>query len=217
MLSDCNHAGILQLDFDLMSTKLRENIDSSEFFSVFGKKVSKLRDDKIFIPAFIRFQYGALSPDNKVHNSVLGMLLAENINYSEIENQAPCIAPCIAPYIAPYIGAKDKDKEKEKEKEKKKTMNIDFLSSELNVWLSAVRDETKKRWLKDFCQEVLTSEITKAYEWHLDHNCKVKAVGSFLSNWLSKVPAGDRLSMDERIKKADSDLIEALGGVIDES
>ena len=52
-------------------------IDWNTALKTFAGKVTKLKDNKYFIPKFISFQYGILNPENRCHNSVLEILKKE--------------------------------------------------------------------------------------------------------------------------------------------
>lgn len=100
LLSECNHAGLLKIDIDLISFKIGETITIDDL-KIFENRITFIKDDLIFIPKFIEFQYGALNTENRVHNSVLKELKKYNLQGA------------IKPLTSPIDGAKDKDKEKD--------------------------------------------------------------------------------------------------------
>lgn len=100
LLSECNHAGLLKIDIDLISFKIGETITIDDL-KIFENRITFIKDDLIFIPKFIEFQYGALNTENRVHNSVLKELKKYNLQGA------------IKPLTSPIYGAKDKDKEKD--------------------------------------------------------------------------------------------------------
>lgn len=108
LLAECNHAGILEnFDLELMSFKIGAPI-SLDDFKIFDDRVIFISDEVLYIPKFIKFQYGELNPQNKVHASVL----------RELESRG-LLAPT-KPLASPCQGAKDKDKDKDKEKNKER-------------------------------------------------------------------------------------------------
>ncbi len=99
LLDECNHAGIWEVEFDVM--KLRTGISTSreEMLEVFKGKIVEFDDGhKWFIKDFIDFQYGVLNRKNKAHNSVLNLL-------DYYKNKG---------LISTLQGAKDKDKDNNK-------------------------------------------------------------------------------------------------------
>jgi hypothetical protein len=76
----------------------------------FSERVLKLGDFKFFIPKFIKFQYGELKENSKVHSSVIKKLSSHGIDYKRFDTL----------WAIPHT-IKDKDKDKDK----------DFLSSSL--------------------------------------------------------------------------------------
>lgn len=103
LCDNCDHAGVWEINMKLMQFQLGERIELQEILSAMGNKVL-LADDgkKLFLPPFLDFQYGALNPDNRVHQSVLQRL--DRIGLLAI----------LKPLISPFQGAKDKDKDKER-------------------------------------------------------------------------------------------------------
>ncbi len=65
---------------------------------------------------------------------------------------------------------------------------LSFLDPEIQTWVSKVTKPTVKRWLSKYGQEVLQSEIEKAYDWDsgLPTSKRKKKIGQFVSNWLEK-------------------------------
>lgn len=103
LCDNCDHAGIWDMNMSLMSFQIGAKVSLSEIQQSFGDKVEFRGENKISIPSFVSFQYGALNPNNKVHQSVL----------SRLEKLAPT-----KDLSSSCQGAKDKDKDKDKEKDK---------------------------------------------------------------------------------------------------
>lgn len=105
LLSQCNHAGILQnLDFDMMTFQIGEEITKDDL-KIFENRIKFINDEILFISKFIEFQYGKLNPENRVHSSVLRELKKYSLD------------GVIKGLISPILGLKDKDKNKDKDKE----------------------------------------------------------------------------------------------------
>lgn len=113
LLDECDHAGIWQVDIDVAQLKIGEKIRLEEALKVLGHKIMVIDGgQKWFIPDFVDFQYGNLNPKNKVHNSIINILLKYNLLTEEYK-----IKGLASPIDYPLQGAMDKDKEKEKDKE----------------------------------------------------------------------------------------------------
>lgn len=115
LLAECNHAGILEkFDIDLMSFKIGTTVTMDDL-KCFGDRIIFITDEVLYIPKFIKFQYGNLNPQSKVHASVLKELEKWGINTLSIGLHNP------------IDSIKDKDKNKEKDKDKKDiTCNLNF-------------------------------------------------------------------------------------------
>ena len=75
LITNCDHAGIFEIDMELMSFKIGESYTLDEVQKSFDKHIVDLGDSKWFLPAFIEFQYGLpLNPNVKVHLSVIKLL-----------------------------------------------------------------------------------------------------------------------------------------------
>lgn len=102
ILDECDHAGIWHVDFDVAVIRIGLSVDEETALKSFGEKVTPFSDgEKWFIRDFIEFQYGALNPANRVHNSVLKILEKYNLS---LENK---------PLASPLEGSKDKDIDKD--------------------------------------------------------------------------------------------------------
>ncbi len=98
----CDHAGIWDINYRQMNFHLGMETAEWELKECFGDKLIFLSPTKIFIPAFVEFQYGELNPDNRAHLSVINRLKKEGA-YKVLGSSLQ--------------GAKDKDKEKDQAKD----------------------------------------------------------------------------------------------------
>ncbi|MDR3243271.1 MAG: hypothetical protein LBT79_00820 [Elusimicrobiota bacterium] len=78
-LSECNHAGILNLDLEAMSFHIGAEIKKDDL-KVFGDRFVFLKNETIFIPKFIGYQYGELNEAVNAHKGVIELLNKYNIN-----------------------------------------------------------------------------------------------------------------------------------------
>ena len=147
LLAECNHAGIFN-NFDLETATFKIGAEiTEEDILFFGDRVVVLDEKTLFIPKFIKFQYGELNPANKVHASVLKELSARNLDPSmtlgrplddpSMTHARPIDDPSLT-LGRPYVGSKDKEKDKEKEKEKE---NIEY--EEVEEDKEKVKEEVK--------------------------------------------------------------------------
>jgi hypothetical protein len=65
MLDECDNAGVIHLDLDLISFLLGESFSREEFNQHLGSKISYIGEEKIIINSFIKFQNGDVS--NSTH------------------------------------------------------------------------------------------------------------------------------------------------------
>jgi len=102
ILDDCNHAGIWDVDIEVASIRIGENLIYDMLPQEFLNKIEIFDNgDKWFIPDFIDFQYGELNPNSNVHKSVIALLEKYNLQgYLKGSQTLP-------------EGVQDKDKDKD--------------------------------------------------------------------------------------------------------
>ena len=80
ILDDCNHAGIWDVDIEVASIRVGEELIYDMLPQAFLDKIVIFDNgDKWFIPEFIDFQYGELNPTSNVHKSVIALLDKYNL------------------------------------------------------------------------------------------------------------------------------------------
>lgn len=102
ILDDCDHAGIWEVDMEVASIRIGEEITEKTALHIFGDRVQKISHSKWFIPDFIFFQYGELNEKNRVHFSIIQILSKYKIKG----------------LVSSLQGAKDKEQDKDKEMDK---------------------------------------------------------------------------------------------------
>ena len=189
---DCDHAGIWIVDFEIAQIYVGHDlvINKSDALKYFNENEERIIEvdcgKKWFIPSFIEFQYGELSPENRAHKSVINIL--ENKGLTRVLQGRKDMDK-------DKVMVKDKVKVKEQEKEKNnvpvfddfliyaKTLKIyhssfDFqIEAKYNAWNeSGWKDGNNKKisnwkiklqntmpyFKKDFTQE---KEIDKNWEF----------------------------------------------------
>jgi hypothetical protein len=80
ILDDCNHAGIWDIDLEVASIRIGDEMSLDEMSFVLGDDVVFIDNrEKVFIPKFIEFQYGELNPNSRPHISVINLLEKYNL------------------------------------------------------------------------------------------------------------------------------------------
>ncbi len=171
LLTDCNHAGIWQADFEIAEIIIGSKIDQKKVIEKFKEKVTILKDGKQwFIPAFIEFQYGKLQEKNPAHKNVILILKKELLIDENLEVLQ-------SPFVAPSKGTQEKEKEKEKEKEEEKEeengkpkiekiifpFNSEQFMCTWNAWIK-YRTEIKKPYKSDLSIQAALKTLSKYSE-----------------------------------------------------
>lgn len=109
LLAECNHAGIVELDIEQASFLIGDTITQNDVeMFIANDKIIHIEKYLYFIPNFIKFQYGELNPQSKVHASVIKELKRYPIDTLSIG-------------LGKSMDTiKDKDKDKDKVKDKNK-------------------------------------------------------------------------------------------------
>jgi hypothetical protein len=111
ILDDCNHAGIWDVDIEVASIRVGEELIYDMLPQAFLDKIVIFDNgDKWFIPEFIDFQYGELNPNSNVHKSVIALLDKYNLEGYMKGSQG----------VQSTLNNKDKDKDIVKAKAKVK-------------------------------------------------------------------------------------------------
>lgn len=76
----CDIAGIWYEDLEGASFAIGEEITREEYNRTFGKKLVRLKEDKVFFPQFVEFQYGKLSPKSAPNRKVIQALIRNKID-----------------------------------------------------------------------------------------------------------------------------------------
>jgi hypothetical protein len=105
ILTKCDHAGILDGDWEAASFFIGSKVNDALIPKVIKNKMIPIDNDQYFIPSFIEYQYGSLRINSKPHLSVIKRLEEKGLN----------------DYLQRVIVTlKDKDKDKDIDKRKDK-------------------------------------------------------------------------------------------------
>jgi hypothetical protein len=82
ILDDCDIAGVWQVDIEVASIRIGEKLDLKRALELFEDRVTPFdHGKKWFISDFIFFQYGDLSTANRMHQAVIKILKANNLDF----------------------------------------------------------------------------------------------------------------------------------------
>jgi uncharacterized phage protein (TIGR02220 family) len=84
----CDPAGIWDPNWKLASMLIGEKVTEKDL-AVFGGRIERLDNGKLFIPSFIEFQYGKLSAACKPHTKALASLSKAGIDYTVEQGVMP--------------------------------------------------------------------------------------------------------------------------------
>ena len=114
LITMCDHAGLYEVDIDLMGLFIGESITQEEIMDCLSQQIEVIDEDKWFLPKFVKFQYNVtdpteLNPNNRVHKSVIDILSS----YHLVEGSTKTLPSPLKKDIRVTRGAKDKDKDKD--------------------------------------------------------------------------------------------------------
>jgi hypothetical protein len=107
ILDDCDHAGIWEVDFEVAALRIGEELEYNEAFKALGEQITPIGKNRWWIKDFVLFQYGMLTPKNKMYRPVMDILQRYGLSL-EYSYDAPSI-----PHKSTIDGGKVKDKEKD--------------------------------------------------------------------------------------------------------
>ena len=111
LVDHCDNAGVIDPDSALAAFQIGSGIEEKHFIEL-GDRIKTLPNKKLWIPKFIRFQFGDLMASSQVHCSIIKLIKSHSLDYP---------IPSISDNNGTVKGGdtpKDKDKDKEKVKAK---------------------------------------------------------------------------------------------------
>jgi len=112
LLDHCDNAGVIEPNTKLAAFQIGQPIEEKHYAEL-GDRIKPLPNGKLLIPKFIRFQFGTLSKESRVHGSIFKLLDLHGIAY-----QYPIDTLSIGSVKGTdTLQDKDKDKDKDKESE----------------------------------------------------------------------------------------------------
>lgn len=188
ILSKCDHAGIWEIDLETVQYFTGQRVSLADVHRCFKNETIDL-GDKLFIPAFLEFQYGNLSHAVKPHHSVIGRL--EKIGlFQEYQSYLERVSKGLPnPYLSVEDKEQDKDKEKDKDKEQEKR-RFDFEAlykkypRKLGKSAGIAKAKSTVKTPEDY--DRLSAAIDKFNEYHTQAKTEAKFIpyfSTFMSQW----------------------------------
>lgn len=84
-LDSCDPAGVWKVDFSLASFCIGQSVTKKEVMEAMPGRVLFFGSDKMLVVKFIKFQYGTLSPDCKMHKPVFSALQNNGLKYDNLK------------------------------------------------------------------------------------------------------------------------------------
>jgi hypothetical protein len=147
LCDNCDHAGIWDANFRIMSVHIGEPVTPADITLAFGEKIVWLSETKVFIPSFIEFQYGTLCRENRAHLSVINRL----------EKEGAC-KPLISPLQGDKDKEKDKDKDLDKEKDGEKEKRKALLEAIYRAYPKRLGNQNKGDGLKALSRQLISDQ-----------------------------------------------------------
>lgn len=162
LITMCDHAGLYEVDIDLMGLFIGEKIDESEIMECLGMQIQVINEDKWFLPKFVKFQYNVTDPtelnaSNRVHKSVIDILSSYNL----VQGSSKTLVSPLEKDIRVTRGAKDKDKDIDKDKVKDKVKDKDIKTTKRNIFKIPTEDE-----VREYCRERKNTVQSGAFMAH---------------------------------------------------
>lgn len=163
LLDECNHAGVWDVEFDVLKIRTGIGCNEEEILRVFKGKITPFdKKEKWFLEDFIEFQYGKLNPENRAHKSVIDLLAKYKSKGLTRGLQDPM--------------DKDMDKDMDKEDE------VKFIPPEL----SDVKEYFKERGYTEDSAERAFNHY-KTLDWHDKKGTPVKNWKNKMgNNWMKE-------------------------------
>jgi len=203
IIDKCDHAGIWVVNWRAAEFFIGEKFNIKEVIKTFNGRIQIFDNgEKWFIEKFIEFQYGELNPSNRVHKSVLDILIKNNLQNKDL--------------LSPLQGAKDKDKDiykdKVKDKEKENAREVSNNSLYFTDFKKLEKEMlTSQMWIESVCMKY-SLELIQVTKKLADFILHLKSQGEsghdlldakrYFSNWLGKnLPEGNYKPPPERVLK----------------
>lgn len=170
---DNSEHGIWEVDLEAMAFDLGYEVQLSEIKLIFGCRMHEIGDGKVFLPAAVVFQYGALSEDCNPHKPVLRDLKKHNL---------------IELYQEELIKSSGTLKNKNKDKDQDKRGSGGDLSDK-EIYLSLpilTRDRIQKDYDAQFIEEGVKEAVTYHSADPSSPTWRAIRWGKIITSWLAE-------------------------------
>ena len=197
LLTDCDHAGIWDVDVERASFQIGVELDESTILKTFNRKIVPFKDGKWFVPKFVDYQYGELNEKVNAHKSVIKLLTKYGLY---VDNQL--LPNSSATVKVNNLTVKDKDKDKDKVKDKDKESKKSQLLS-IEIQLTELQ--------KDFKNKDVKVEYEKWKDYMLSRGKTYKNYSAAFRNWLrnDQFDKVEHKSLADQFKKTPTGLFKA--------
>lgn len=172
ILTKCDHAGILDGDWEAASFFIGSKMNHAKVPQVIKDKMIPIDNDQYFIPSFVEYQYGSLRINSKPHLSVIKRLEEKGLNdYLQ--------------RVMVTLKDKDKDKAIDKRKDKfiekvntvikEKKHTNEETNNFVEFWTERNTSNTKMRFELQATFEIsrrLATWVKNNKEWKIDKKVK---------------------------------------------
>lgn len=107
LVDRCDQAGVIEADYALASFLIGEPVTAADTAAL-AENVTVLPNGKLWLPKFVRFQYGILSRDCKPHGPVFAALARHGLTEGAVNAPAPAAPVVLTLVPEPVAKAKPK-------------------------------------------------------------------------------------------------------------
>ena len=192
LLDHCDHAGVIDFNSKIASFKIGKPIEPQHLAEL-ENRLKTLHCGKLWIPKFVRFQFGSLEATNNFHRSILKLIASHGLAYPEDwQKSSPSCAPLVPPSEGHKKGKECTDEGKDQEEERKGKgeptqemlrLNSLFKRRDGTAWSEKELKALKK--ISPIPEEDLAL-IEHYYGLAIpdgEFNCRRKSVEVLLNNW----------------------------------
>lgn len=189
-LSQCDHTGFLSFDIESMSFHIGAEITKKEL-SAFNGRFIFIREDLIFIPKFIKFQYGELDKAIPTHRGVIKALEKHNIDLNK-------------PFETIFEGF-GKGFETLQDKEKDMNKDIDLEKGVKGGKTKSILKAPKFDEVEAYAKERNRPELAKKFFDYFTQGNWIDAKGEKVRNWKQKFITWEDMNSNNRQRNCKPD------------
>lgn len=123
LMDKADACGVWEINLRLAGFQIGAEITTADL-EAFGERLELLKDNKVWIRSFCRFQYGALSEKSPPHKNVISLLKKHGLSARDEVIYADGTPTLALPQESPSPRAQEKEKDKDKDKGKEEAKEI---------------------------------------------------------------------------------------------